>query len=512
MFFDMGWIENLGKEIGEFDKYKWGSSIYPHQIPVAKAIAQGSLIIGDEMGLGKTLECLAGLDLAGSKRVLVITPAGVVKNFEREVKQWTNRPVVPMYGMNQGEKRAIISMLQRMDNFVVILNYESWRKDDELLTLLQSLFFDAVVCDEAHCLKDSSSIVARGVKKLVLGENLPTIEGWKPSCSRVVLMTGTPILNIPSDIYTMLHLVDPVKFPGESNFIQRYCENNWANKQVWAPGGLHRLKYDISGMFVARDKKAAGIILPPQREVIHELVLDPEKYPQQYKYYKMLSKYSQILLEDGKTLTALAIISLILRKRQMATWPGGIVQKDKEGNTVFSVAEDCKESVKVDAATEIIDGSGKKTVVFSQFTTPLTELGSRLSKRGYRVATYDGKTSKEDRAKVEKEFDRRTTEGKIDVVLCNYSTGGVGLNLTAATQVVLLDEAWNPGKRDQAYARVARIGQTQETTIHVLRVTETIDTWMAGIIQLKEGVVGDFDSGVEDLNEALMEAIKAGDI
>ncbi len=229
-----------------------------------------------------------------------------------------------------------------------------------------------------------------------------------------------------------------------------------------------------------------------------------------------LSKHSQIILESGKKLDALATITLILRKRQMNVWPGGIKLKDAEGFEIFSVGDEVKESIKVDKAMDLIlEGGDTRTVLFSQFKPPLREIAKRLGEAGISCAIMDGETPEELREEIKKDIDRSATppeHAKYQVVLCNYKTGGVGLNMTGMTQTIILDEEWGPGKRDQAYGRTDRIGQTEETIVHVLRVIGTVDTWLSNLIDFKEDIVNGFDTAGKDLSNDLLEAMRKGEI
>jgi SNF2 family DNA or RNA helicase len=216
------------------------------------------------------------------------------------------------------------------------------------------------------------------------------------------------------------------------------------------------------------------------------------------------------------------LISLITRKRQANVWPGGIEVKDAEGNIVFSVGSEVQESAKFDVALEYIlqvHSEGRRQVLFSQFTTAINAFADILESHGLRVAKLTGKTPKPLRDEIKRNFFRGAKEEpRWDIVLCNYKTGGTGLNLTDATATHIIDEEWNPGKRDQAYARTDRIGQTEENDVYVYRMPASVDTWMANTIYRKERMVSEFaDTITKDANaevsvESILDAIKNGDI
>lgn len=344
------------------------------------------------------------------------------------------------------------------------------------------------------------------------------------SAKNVLMMTGSPILNRPQDLWAQLNLIDPVNYSSERQFLRTYCYQDWYTKK-WSfnPGGLERLVKQISSKFVKRDRESAGIKVPPQEIMNHDLTLDPEVYPEQYKVLQGLNRHATIILDSERAVSVLYMIALITRKRQATVYPEGIELKDPDGQVVYKV--DCQESIKLDflikpngelgsfsTPTGLIPDLGKeRIVVFSQFKSPLKELERRLSLAGYQVGRYDGDTPESIRQELQLDFDRKTMgdEPKYQIMLCNYKTGGVGLNFTGATQVIILDREWSPGKEGQALGRVDRIGQTEETTVHVIRVKNSIDTWLDALINQKKDMIDGFESEV-DLAQSLRDHIENG--
>jgi len=246
--------------------------------------------------------------------------------------------------------------------------------------------------------------------------------------------------------------------------------------------------------------------------------LDKEQYPKQYKVIRELSERAIITLESGEMMTIMHLISLITRKRQANVYPAGIELTDPEGNVVFSVGQDVTESVKFDVMLENIlriHAEGRRQVVFSQFSSALKAFVGRLEEVGLRVALLTGETPRNLRNEIKDNFYLAKGEKpKWDVVLCNYKTGGTGLNLTAATATHIMDEEWNPGKRDQAYARTDRMGQVMENDVYIYRIPASIDTWMSNTIHRKEQMVSAFAGTMTDdvTMEGLAEAMRTGEI
>lgn len=357
------------------------------------------------------------------------------------------------------------------------------------------------------------------------------------SCSvkNVLPMTGTVILNKPQDLFAQLSLVDPANFNNERWFLSMYCEQDpYTQKWKFSSGGLPSLIKKLGSRYVARDRKSAGVVLPKQEVKVHEFELDKDRYPKQAKVIEDLTKHAQIAIESaGTAVPMLYTITLILRKRQANVWPAGIEFKDTFGNVVYRVGDEVQESQKLDMLCDLScdplsdedcsEGmipemvlQGERVVVFSQFKGPLHELNSRLQERGINSVVFDGDTPDNVRREVKEDFDRTVSdqegyEYKYDVVLCNFKTGGVGLNFTAATQMIILDEEWNPGKNEQAYARIDRVGQTEETQVHILRMQRTVDDWMAALNKQKAEMIDGFESEAKDA-DAILDALKNGDM
>src|SRR4030095_8488993 len=142
-------------------------------------------------------------------------------------------------------------------------------------------------------------------------------------------MTGTAILNKPTDLFALLSLTDPNRFVEKWKFEYDFCAKGLDGKVRFRPGGMASLVKRLSGHWLARDRKSAGVILPKQEVINHSIPFDEAMYPAQTRVIKQLTKYAVIQLESGKQMTPLATIALITRKRQANVWPAGITQKDE---------------------------------------------------------------------------------------------------------------------------------------------------------------------------------------
>ena len=519
-------------------------------------------ILGDGMGLGKTRQSIGWLDLVQARKVLIVCQADICDQFAGEVMTLApHREVINLYKKTPKTRHALMEKIMASDDMVVIVNFEIWRKDKDLLAKLMSWHIDTMIVDEAHNLKNTSTSNFKYIEMLIKVDNVcPRCKGslkglhdadkklkpcqscgWRKgdltpvryaykldewlsskSLKNVCFTTGTPILNSPMDIYALLHLCDPLLFARKSQFLQSFCITNYHSGKVeFRDGQLDNLKPLIAGRFLARTREDAGIVLPVQRKHIVRVDMDRESYKKQYKIVRQLSERAQIMLDSGEQMTIMHLIALITRKRQANVWPAGIELKNADGDVVFSVGKEVRESCKLDAALDQIlqlHAEGRRQVVFSQFTTALEGFKDLLEENGLRVALLTGATPRKVREEVKNNFYlARGEEPKWDIILCNYKTGGTGLNLTAATATHIIDEEWNPGKRDQAYARTDRIGQELENDVYIYRIPASIDTWMSNTIHRKEQMVSAFqdtmgDEDAEMTAESLSEAMRTGAI
>lgn len=545
----------------------WWEGILEHQ---KQGVMFGAVakrwILGDVPGLGKTWQSIGWLDLIEAKRVIVVVPADICDQWVGEAMTLApHRHVVGLYKKTPKRRHELLDEMLTREEGMIVVNYEIWRRDTDVLAKLMKWQADSIIVDEAHALKNTRSANFKSIKSLVFVDNTcpscgaqvngiyePQVHALAPRVARpcwkcgwtvgthvrdyanpleeylatksiknALFTTGTPILNSPEDIYALLHLCDPILFKTVTQFLTTYCRENYlSGKWEFRPGAVANLKPLIEGRFLARTYDDAGVVIPEQHVHVVPVDLDKQEYPLQHRTIRQLSKAASILLDSGQRMTVMHLIALVTRKRQANVWPGGIEMKDEDGNVVFSVGDEVQESVKMDAVTENIakfHAEGHRQVVFSQFKTALAEMEQRLTKLGYRVVRLDGDTPEALRAEIKTNFYRAKEETpKWDILLANYKTGGVGLNLTSITKTHILDEEWNPGKRDQAYARSARMGQSEETEVYVYRIPGTIDTWMSNTIYRKEQLIGEFTDVILDKEEDIMtnlrDAIESGEI
>lgn len=547
--------------------HPWFEGIFPHQWSGAcyGAVAR-RWFLGDEPGAGKTRTSIGWLDLIGAERVVLVAEANVCAQFAGEIMDLApHRTILNLAGLTKDTRHERLNKLLRQGEGIVVVNYEMFRRDTDALGKILMWQADTIIVDEAHNMKSTKTSNYKHVEQIILANNTcpackgmiygidkrcgscgwvnpyGSARGWNneignlaktalmkdatkmmfstKSIQNVLLMTGTPILNTPVDLYSIFHLIDPIRFPSEAWFKREFTHPDYSvNRHVFSRKGLDKLTPLMKGRYLARTLEEVGIYLPKQKVHVVRVEIDPKRYPLQARTIEQVSKHAAIQLSTGETHTLMHMIAIILRKRQANVWPGGIEIKDANtGEVLFSVGKEVQESAKMDAMLEEMLAQhklGKRQIVFSQFQSALVEFEKRAKAAGLRVARFDGTTPRTLRDEIKSNFYKAKGElPKWDVVLVHYKTGGAGLNLTAATVTHILDEEWNAGKRNQAYARNHRLGQDLESDVFVYRAPG-VDVWMANLINMKEKMVNRLGEAMssEKQMRLIAEAIRKGEM
>lgn len=521
-----------------------GKKALPHQFEGAYRLSSARKgILGDKPGLGKTLQAIMTVDmlraLGLTQKTLIFCPKPVLDGFQTEFQRFS--PDQFVYVLNQtgkGVKSEVLDVVKLLPEAVILTNYEVWRKDKRILEKLIHCQFDTIILDEAHNLKDSKSSTFKGIKSIVHAENKCTECGGLvfgtntcPSCGwyaekqfafrsikNIFPMTGTSILNKPQDLFALLHLIDDQGFPNLNSFLWDFCEQYTTEsgpRWRFTYGGEEQLLLKLGMKYTARTRESAGVQMPPQEVKHHHFELDGDKYPKQAEFIRLLKDKARLRIADGREFTQLETLAWYTRMRQSATWPDAIKlhEADAEGNIINTIRPDVGESVIMDEGELIIRealDSGNRIVVFSHFTEALMEMERRLRNDGVSLIRYDGSLNDKLRLEAQRDFDlthTRPENAKYQVMLAQYKSAKVGLNLHGAQEVLFLEREWNPAMEEQAMDRVRRIGSEFDTIVHILHVEGTATELIDAIIEEKAAMRDGFDSQV-DLQEKLRKFVE----
>lgn len=409
----------------------------------------GKCILADDMGTGKTLQTITACEELGAKRVLVVCPNSLKWNWHDEVGKWTDSKAVVVDGTRAKREKAI----EEFDGKYLIINYESMRLHEEL----QKMHWDVLVLDEAHKIKNRKAQQTKAVNKI--------------KADRVFLLTGTPMLNRPDELWSLLHRLYPDKFRSYWRFVERYCtvtDNGWGKEiDMGTPEQQEELKRLLAPIMLRRTKKEVLTELPDK---IHQRFL-VELTGKQAKIYKSMERDAIATLSNGETIAAPVVIAQITRLRQIAV-------------STQLLSDEVAESAKFEALMELIQDNitGHKIVVFSQFRKAIELFSKQLDEAGIKWVAVTGAVKQEDRHQATKYFQEKDD---VRVMLATIEAAAHGLTWTAADIAVFLDRHWTPAINAQAEDRLHRIGQKNSVTIINMVARGTVEEYIEKLLEAK---------------------------
>ena len=396
-------------------------------------------MLADDMGLGKTLQALCAL----TPPCLVVAPAGVLYNWQREIARFRPALSVKLY---HGPNRSL-----EPEADVTLTSYATLRNDVQQLA---GRPWDTVVLDEAQNIKNADSQAARAAFEL--------------DARFRMTLTGTPVENRLEELWSQFHFLNRGLLGGRHDFQERYAKPIAEGDQQ----AIGRLRDRIRPFLLRRLKREVARDLPPRTEVVLHCILG-DRERELYDAVRAATQRDVVeQLQAGGSV--LAALEALLRLRQACCHPSLL-----PGQT----AED---SSKLELLLRTLDealAEGHKALVFSQWTSLLDLTEPHLTRAGIEFCRLDGTTR--DRGAV---VDRFQDAGGPPVMLISLKAGGTGLNLTAADHVFLLDPWWNPAVEDQAADRAHRIGQDRPVLVQRLVAADSVEERMLELQEKKRAL------------------------
>lgn len=443
-----------------------------------------SALLGDDMGTGKTIQ---GLELLrqtpDALPALVVCPNSVKGNWQKEAQRWFPEATVYVVEGSAARRRKTLELAARHDDCIVVVNYEALRQHSRLAgfgsialkrcgkcekgsvvkeTLcetcpreLNQILWRSVIVDEAHRMKDPNAKQTRAIWAL----------GRQKGVRYRFPMTGTPIADNISDLWPLMHFVNPAEYPTKSKFVDRYAIvtfNAWGGQIIGSLNPATRNEFDK--VFRPRYRRVA------KTEVLTELpqVISLKRYvqmtPGQEKSYRELETRAMTRLPDGSVMIPRKDIAARNRAFQLtsATLTEGPekLQKVSNGDGTFRMEmlptyDLCEPSPKLDAMMEILEDYGDKPIVICALHRQLIEMAAkRLDKAKIPYGMITGAVPQWERTANLAMFQR----GELQVLLFTIQAGGVGLTMTAADTILFLQRSWSMIENRQATDRINRIG------------------------------------------------------
>ena len=407
-------------------------------------------ILADDMGLGKTLQAIAFLSsqLQENSRVLILAPSGLIYNWADEFQKFaTNLDVVVVHGLKPYRETILAEKHQ-----IYVTSYATFRQDSEIY---QDLSFDFLFLDEAQVMKNAQTKIAKTLRKFVA-----------PS---VFALSGTPIENNIGELWSIFQIVLPGLLPAKKDFMKLPAE---------------RVAQFIKPFVMRRKKEEVLTELPDLIEVVYKNELeDQQKAIYLAQLQQMQERIEHVTAAEFQR-NRVEILAGLMRLRQICDTPA-LFMEDYKGNSG-------KLDSLRDLLSQIAEGN-HRVLIFSQFRGMLDRIEEELPQLGLTSFKITGSTPSQDRQEMTKVFN----QGERDVFLISLKAGGVGLNLTGADTVILVDLWWNPAVESQAIGRAHRMGQEQAVEVYRLVTRGTIEEKIQELQEQKKNLVSEVLDGTE---------------
>jgi non-specific serine/threonine protein kinase len=435
-------------------------------------------ILADDMGLGKTVQTLSWLahykNENPAAKFLVVCPTTLTYNWEKEIQKFT-----PDFKalIHHGPKRA--NKIEAFDSVdVIITSYGTIRSDIKMFVDIE---FDYVVLDESQAIKNPKSLATKAAQLL--------------NAKYRLALSGTPIQNNTFDLYAQMNFLNPGMLGSRDFFLNEFAMPIDKFQEKEAKEQLKKLVYPF---MLRRTKDQVAKDLPEKTETVLycEMGKDQRKIYEAYRS-NYQSKILGMIDEQGMQKSQFHILQGLTRLRQICDSPAIINDTEKFEN----------HSVKLDELVrELTENTGEhKALVFSQFLGMLALIRAELTAKGIPFVYFDGSSTNVEREKAIVEFQENT---ECKVFLISLKAGGVGLNLTAADYVYIVDPWWNPAVEQQAIDRTHRIGQTKAVFAYRFICKDTIEEKMLLLQERKRLLAEDLISD----DSAIMKRLTREDI
>jgi SWI/SNF-related matrix-associated actin-dependent regulator 1 of chromatin subfamily A len=434
-------VKNISIDYG---KYTHRPPMEHQKEAIEKLVRNKKFILADDMGLGKTTSTIIASLETGAKKILIVCPASLKINWQREIANYSDRSVYIAEGKKFSDDHDFVIV-----NYDILKNFHDIKEKDK--SEIMKINFDLVIMDESHMISNPQAQRTKIANDIASKSN------------RVWLLSGTPMTSRPMNYYNLLNLVDSPVAMNWMAYAKRYCNGfqfSVGKRKVWNVTGA-------SNLDELRERTSTHILRRLKEEVLDlpEKIITPVYLRLKSKdYEELMGEYFDWYDQNPEESSSLTIqFGKLMKVRK-------VIAQEKINNTI-------------ELAENIIE-QGKKVIIFTNFTDTLNQIYNHFGKS----AVYlDGSCSKFHRQNAVDEFQ---TNDKIKVFVGNLKAAGVGITLTSAEAVIMNDLSFVPAEHAQAEDRAYRYGQKNNVLVYYPIFENTIEGVIYDILNTKKKIIG----------------------
>tara|TARA_R110000868_G_scaffold307071_4_gene568556 strand:- start:2390 stop:4153 length:1764 start_codon:yes stop_codon:yes gene_type:complete len=424
----------------DYSKYDHRPPLSHQKEAIEKLAGSKRFILADDMGLGKTTATIIAALECNVKKILIVCPASLKINWQREIENYTDRSVYIAEGKKFSTEHDFVII-----NYDILKNFYDIKDKDN--SLISQGNFDLIILDEAHYVSNGTSIRSK------------LVNSFTKNCKRVWLLTGTPMTNRPMNYFNLLSIIDSPVSQNWMAYAIRYCggyQFTAGKRKIWNVAGATNLEE-------LRDRTSRQVLRRLKTEVLDlpEKIITPVYLKLKSKLYEgLMGEYYEWYNKNPNESSSLTVqFSKLMKVRQ-------VIAEEKINDTI-------------ELAENIIE-QGKKVIIFTNFTDTLNKIADHFGKQAVRL---DGSTSKPQRQHAVDQFQEND---KINVFVGNLKAAGVGITLTAAEAVIMNDLSFVPGDLAQGEDRAYRYGQNNSVSIYYPLFINSIESVIYDMVNDKK--------------------------
>lgn len=437
-------VDKTNKDVVvDFEKYSHRMPFEHQKEAIIKLLENDKFILADSMGLGKTSSAIIASIEANPNKTLIICPASLKQNWEREIRNYSNKPIYICEGKKYDDSADYVII-----NYDIIKNFHSLKTKEE--SIIQKSKFDLVIIDECHYIKNPQSSRTKLINDIC------------KDIKKIWLLTGTPLTSRPIDYFNLLSLVDSPVARNWMAYVKRYCAGYQFTvgfNKVWNVNGA-------SNLDELRERTAPLLLRRLKENVLDlpEKIITPVYLTLKSKEYEnVMGEYFDWVKNNPKESKSLSVqFTKLMKVRQ-------IIANEKIKNTIELIENTLEQE--------------RKVIVFSNFTNSLDKIYEHFKKIAVKL---DGSSTMKQR---QDSVDKFQNEDNIKVFVGNIKAAGVGLTLTRGDVVIFNDLSFVPADHSQAEDRAYRIGQKNSVSVLYPIFENTIEGIIYDMLDRKKKII-----------------------